>query len=81
MGEELELRIKKKYLILNKVKEKIPLHLEKEIEKNDLNLLARIPLDEFILSLSKEGRSLKDLPEASPALRSIASLLEKLKLA
>ncbi len=80
MGEELELRIKKKYLILNKVKEKISLHLEKEIKKNDLTLLGRIPQDEFILSLSKEGRSLKNLPKDSPALRSVANLLEKLNL-
>ena len=80
MGEALELRIKEKYLILNNVKEKIPLHLEKEIEKNDLTLLGKVPQDEFILSLGKEDRSLKDLPDASPALRSVVNLLEKLNL-
>ena len=80
MGEELELRIKEKYLILNNAKEKIPLPLEKEIEKNDLTLLGKVPQDEFIVSLSKEGRSLKDLPKDSPALRSVAHLLEKLNL-
>ncbi len=80
MGKELDLAISKKYLILNNVRETIPLHLEKEIEENDLTLLARIPQDEFVSSLSKEGRSLKDLPENSPALRSVANLLEKLNL-
>lgn len=80
MGKELDLAISKKYLILNNVRETIPLHLEKEIEKNDLALLAKIPQDEFVSSLSKEGRSLKDLPENSPALRSVANLLEKLNL-
>jgi len=80
MGKELDLSISKKYLILNNVRETIPLHLEKEIEKNDLALLAKIPQDEFVSSLSKEGRSLKDLPENSPALRSVANLLEKLNL-
>lgn len=80
MGKELDLAISKKYLILNNVRETIPLHLEKEIEENDLTLLAEIPQDEFVSSLSKEGRSLKDLPENSPALRSVANLLEKLNL-
>lgn len=80
MGKELDLAISKKYLILNNVRETIPLHLEKEIEENDLTLLAKIPQDEFVSSLSKEGRSLKDLPENSPALRSAANLLEKLNL-
>lgn len=80
MGKELDLAISKKYLILNNVRETIPLHLEKEIEENDLTLLAKIPQDEFVSSLSKEGRSLKDLPENSPALRSVANLLEKLNL-
>lgn len=80
MGKELDLSISKKYLILNNVRETIPLHLEKEIEENDLTLLAKIPQDEFVSSLSKEGRSLKDLPENSPALRSVANLLEKLNL-
>ncbi len=80
MGKELDLAINKKYLILNNVQETIPLHLEKEIEENDLTLLAKIPRDEFVSSLSKEGRSLKDLPENSPAFRSVANLLEKLDL-
>jgi CO dehydrogenase nickel-insertion accessory protein CooC1 len=80
MGKELDLAINKKYLILNNVRETIPLHLEKEIEENDLTLLAKIPRDEFVSSLSKEGRSLKDLPEDSPALCSVANLLEKLNL-
>jgi len=80
MGKELDLAISKKYLILNNVRETIPLHLEKEIEENDLTLLAKIPQDELVSSLSKEGRSLKDLPENSPALRSVANLLEKLNL-
>jgi len=80
MGKELDLSISKKYLILNNVRETIPLHLEKEIEENDLTFLAKIPQDEFVSSLSKEGRSLKDLPENSPALRSVANLLEKLNL-
>lgn len=80
MGKKLDLAISKKYLILNNVRETIPLHLEKEIEENDLTLLAKIPQDELVSSLSKEGRSLKDLPENSPALRSVANLLEKLNL-
>jgi len=80
MGKELDLSISKKYLILNNVRDTIPLHLEKEIEENELTLLAKIRQDEFVSSLSKEGRSLKDLPENSPALRSVANLLEKLNL-
>ena len=80
MGKELDLSISKRYLILNNVRKIIPLHLEKEIEENDLTLLGKIPQDEFVSSLSKEGRSLKDLPENSPALRSVSGLLEKLNL-
>jgi len=43
-----------------------------------LPLLGSLPHDESILELSRAGRPLADLPEDSPAKRTMARILDKL---
>ena len=76
--DELKLRVKERYLLLNNVEEGLPETLREEIARLGLPLLGQVPHDEGVLKLALAGRPLWELSVASPARRAIAEVLTKL---
>jgi len=90
LAERLKLRVREQYLLLNDITEAEAKAKAGEGELSRLNLslssslsaglplLGSLPHDESILELSRAGRPLADLPEDSPAKRTMARILDKL---
>ena len=57
--------------------DRFPEHLEKEGENQPFPFLGRIEHDEQVTDYNLEGRSLLELPEESPAYRSVKAIMEK----
>ncbi len=76
--KELDTRIGKKLLILNRVKEAIPEILEKTIEEQELNLFFTIPEDEALLRMDQSGKPIWKISEDSPAYQAIHHMMTKL---
>jgi CO dehydrogenase maturation factor len=78
LADELRLRVRERYLLLNDVEGELPEALQGEIARLGLPLIGLIPHDEEVFRLALEGRPLGELPAASPAKRAIAEVLTKL---
>jgi len=76
LAGELELKVKKTYLIINRVPD-IELNpiLKREIERLNLELLGIVPLDERILEIDLEKEPIFELPDDSGAFRAISNLI------
>ncbi len=81
LARELELKVKKTHLIINRVPD-IELNpvLKHEIERLNLELLGIVPLDERILEIDLEKGPIFELPDDSGAFRAISNLMGELKL-
>jgi len=75
--KELNLKVKNRFLILDRVNGDIDSKLSAEIDKLNVDLLATIPQDEEVLEYDLLERSLIDLPETSPAAKAVEDLMEK----
>lgn len=75
---KLELKVKKIYLVINRVTNTLPPEILEEIKKQDLDLLEIIPEDENITYCELQGLSLINLNNYSPSWLKINSLMEKL---
>ncbi|MCC5909302.1 MAG: AAA family ATPase [Clostridiaceae bacterium] len=77
---ELELDVKNIYLIVNRVPNgELKEDTKQEIERQGLNLIGVIPMDELVYEYDAKGTPLVQLPEDSPskiALRDILSRIE-----
>lgn len=71
---ELDIKIKKRFLIINRKNE----DSAKEIEGFALELIGAIPEDHDIMKISLNGNSLFDLPEGSLSLNSLRSMGDKI---
>ncbi len=71
-----EIDIKRAGLILNRVRGDEP-ELEM-VRKTGLSIVAELPEDSFVNQFDREGRSLLDLPAASPCRQNVESLLTQL---
>lgn len=77
MARELKVLAGDAGLVLNRCPQVIPPALEDFISVSGLKLWGRIPLDSSVMELEVEGRSLLELPDDSPAVKSVGELLEK----
>lgn len=80
LADELRLHIGKRFLVLNHVTQSGPKQesLRDRIAQTGLVLVGEIPSDETLLSLSLEGRSLRELPASSPARLAVKEILKKI---
>lgn len=75
---ELDTRVGKKRLILNRVKEDIPDILEKSIEEHGLDLFSVIPEDDTLLRMDQSGKPIWKISEDSSAYQAIHQMMSEL---
>jgi CO dehydrogenase maturation factor len=80
LAEELELNIKRIYLVINRVEGELNSALMDEVKREGLELLHIIPYDELILRYDIEYKPLLELPESSDAVIGVKKLMEKLNI-
>lgn len=79
MRKELDIRIEKAYLILNRVPGgELPADLKNFTEKMDVPLIGTIPADAELTSFEFSGKPLVDLPDSSPVYRSVANIMSSI---
>lgn len=78
--KELEARIGKRYLIINRLHDPIPEAVEVTIEQEGLKLLCSIPEDEKILKSDQEGKPIWDIIPKSSAYQTIDRTMKELAL-
>jgi CO dehydrogenase maturation factor len=76
--KEMDIRIEKAYLIVNRLAGTLPLELEAFIQKLDMPLLGVIPADQELSSFEFSGRPLVELGDESPVYRSVAGMLAQI---
>ncbi len=82
LADDLKLHIGKRFLVLNHLSDGTlsgpgQEALRERIAQVGLTLVGEIPKDEMVLHLSLEGKSLSELPAASPARLAVKEMLEK----
>jgi CO dehydrogenase maturation factor len=78
--EELDTRVKKKYLILNRVQNQPSDAVIHAIEQAGLTLLEAIPEDPAFLTMDRNGIPISSASEEFPAYRAVSQFMDKLKL-
>ncbi len=77
---ELETRVGRKHLILNRVSGPLSAAVEAAVREEALALLGTIPEDEALLKMDQQGIPVYSVPGESPAFRSVGRMMEKLDL-
>jgi CO dehydrogenase maturation factor len=75
---ELDTRVGKKLLVLNRVKESIPDILEKIIEEYGMQLHSSIPEDEILLQMDQSGKPIWKIGEDSQAYQAVHRMMSEL---
>ena len=78
LKQELDIRIDKTWLILNRVAGEIPAEFYAEIEKMNFTLLGSVPLDPELTNLEIHGQPVVGLSDASPVYQSVAEMMGKI---
>ncbi len=76
--DELDIRIEKAYLILNRLSGPLPGSLEDQIHSLGIPLLGIIPADEELAQFEYSGRPLVELGNSSPIYKSVAEMMVKI---
>lgn len=75
---ELNLNIKKLYLVINRVENDISAQLKEEIDKTGLELIYQIPACSQLQEYEINGKTIFDLPDDNQAVLALNKMLEKL---
>ena len=78
--EELDTRVKQKYLILNRVQNQLSETVSRAIEEAGLTLLEAIPEDQALLTMDHNGTPVSSASEEFPAYRAVSHFMDKLEL-
>ncbi len=78
LADELQLRIRKRFLALNKVSDALRARLRDKLAQAGLALIGEIPTDEMLWNLSVEGKPLSELPPTSTAKLAVYKIIEKI---
>ena len=78
MSRELDIRIEKAYLIVNRVQGELPAATNVFVGKMGIPLLGVIPADVAISTYDLSGLPLVDLPDESPVYKSVAEMLKEI---
>ncbi len=74
---ELKLQVKKQSVIINLVPGQLDRHVAAELTRLDMEATALIPADENVKNYDLEQKSLLDVPDDSPAVQAVTSLMSK----
>ena len=77
---EMRSRIGRIGLVVNRVRDGIPSQIRQAVDAADLNLIAAITEDPYILDLEVSGKPLIDLPAGSPLRQGVKDMADKLGL-
>jgi len=78
MSKDLDIKIEKAYLIINRLPGEMPDELKAFVEKMDVRFLGTIPANNELTSFEFSGKPLVDLPDESPVYRSVSLMLEEI---
>lgn len=78
MSRELDVRIEKSYLIINRVQGKLPPEALAFVEKLGIPLLCTIPADDELAAFDYTGKPLVDLNDESLVYQSVAAMMRTL---
>jgi CO dehydrogenase maturation factor len=76
--KELDSRVGRKYLILNRVRGPLPESVGSLVRDTGLDHLASVPEDDHLLRMDQEGNSIWDIQADSPVYRTVRRLLKDL---
>jgi CO dehydrogenase maturation factor len=76
--KELDSRVDRKFLVLNRVRGPLPGSVSSLIREAGLDLVASVPEDDHLLRMDQEGHSIWDVPTDSPVYLTIHHLLDDL---
>ena len=74
--EELQLKVGKKFLVLNRSPDSISPEVQAEIDRADLEVLAKLPEDVEIQKADASGAPLVDLPDSTASVSALAPALD-----
>lgn len=81
MISSLDMKVKKLFLIVNKVPgDKLENGINEEIELQKLKLIGIIPQDQNVYEYDAAGKPLASLPEDSPVKTAVKGIIEKMEL-
>ncbi len=75
---ELKLHVKKKYILINMVPDKLDPLVAEELERLGLKADIIIPEDKTLYRQDLEQKPLMDMPDNSPAVQAVAALMAKI---
>ncbi len=77
LTEELKLDVNAQYLILNRAPVELDTSIREEIEKQGVDFLGVVPVDEKVFKYDIKGTPIMNLPNESTAVKAISDLMEK----
>lgn len=77
LKDELKIRIKNTYFILNRVPGEIPTPLQERIDKLEVPFLGPVPADNNVMEYDFIGKPLLELEDDSPVYQAVAAMMEK----
>ena len=77
LTKELNLEVDTQYLILNRAPDELDTSIREEIERQGVDLLGVIPVDEKVFKYDLEGTPIMNLPDESTAVRAVSDIMEK----
>lgn len=77
LTEELKLDVNAQYLILNRAPVELDTSIREEIEKQGVDFLGVVPVDEKVFKYDIKGTPIMNLPDESTAVKAISDLMEK----
>lgn len=80
LTEELKFDVGKQFLIINRAPEPLETVIKKEVEKQRLNLLGVIPVDEKVFQYDLEGKPIISLPNESESVKTVNDLMSRVIL-
>jgi CO dehydrogenase maturation factor len=73
--EELDTRIDKKYILLNRVQGSVPKPVQKVMNDEGLSLISTVPEDDRLFKMDQTGQHIWDIPPKSPANQAIRQFM------
>ena len=77
LTKELRLEVDTQYLILNRAPDELDTSIREEIERQGVDLMGVIPVDERVFNYDLEGTPIMNLPDESTAVKAVSDIMEK----
>jgi len=78
MSKELDVRIEKSYIIVNRVQGQLPVEAKAFVDKLGIPLLGTIPADAELSAFDYSGRPLVELGDDSPVYQAVEQMLKQI---